>query len=309
MRGVFLVKFDEKKGFIPVDPIFTDDENILLKKRNLLKEIARNAIGFGTQLDFNSFSLSGINCISQKFSITKNEARGGGETYALVIISNKDVMKFKTGLNTAVEKFKQDWKNVKKYLQQLFHSVKYPEQALIFKEKNETLQTTSVPIYSHKAFQQPISVSRLSKRNSLGRNLLMGIGCSIILITILMTFQYSEPFQTFDLWKYGYTNILMFFFGLLVYSIVNRKKFTQKIESLILILLFLIPIYTIITNNIIFDLVHLEIYFTGFIAGLFVCLGLDYEGKIDYVSLYILIFLILLILLFVAVFLLTVTPY
>ena len=68
------------------------------------EEVKLPIIGFGTELEFKSFELKGINCISKKFSISKDAARGGGETYSLVIVSDKDVMRFKTGLNTTIEK-------------------------------------------------------------------------------------------------------------------------------------------------------------------------------------------------------------
>ncbi|MHA1298919.1 MAG: hypothetical protein ACTSO9_05685 [Candidatus Helarchaeota archaeon] len=305
MRGVFLVKFDESKGFIPVDPIYIDEEKFI-KNRSFLKEIAKNAIGFGSKVEFNSFSIKGINCIAKRFSISKEDARGGGEVYSLVIVSDKDVMRFKAGLQTTIEKIINDWNHVDKFLNQLYKSAKYPEQALIFKDKDEVLRTNSLPIYSHRAFRPLNEKSRLTSKNSPGRNLLMGIGCSIVLVTILVVFQYSQPFENFDFWKYSYTNILMFLLGVLLYSAINRKKFLRSIEYLSISLLFFIPTYTIFTRDVIFDLLHVWIYFTAFIAGLFICIGLDSEGKIDYISLYILIFLILLIILFVSVYLLTI---
>ena len=135
MRGTFLVKFDERRGFIPVNPILLDD-SYYLKNQDLLKEIAKNAIGFGS-LEFNSFELQGINCISKKFTIPKESARGGGETFSLVIVSDKDVMRFKTGLNTTIEKLMQNWSNVEKYMQNLYKAVKYPEQPILFKDEQK----------------------------------------------------------------------------------------------------------------------------------------------------------------------------
>ena len=306
MRGVFLCKFDEAKGFVPIDPVYIDDE-AYANDRVLLKEIARNAIGFGSRLEYNFFSLKGVNCITQRFSIVKKDARGEKETFSLVIISDNGVRQFKVGLNTTVEQLIQDWKNVDHYLQKLFDAVKHPEQALLFKdEEKASIQSNSLPLYSHNSFKLQ-KKSRFAKQSSLGRNFIMAIGCSIVLITILLIFLYSQPFESFNFWQYSYTNVLMFVIGIFVYSAINKKKFLRNLEYFLVILLFLIPIYSILTGDIIFDTSHLWIFFTSFIAGLFVCTGLDNEGKIDNISLYILIFLILLVLLFVSVYILT-TP-
>ncbi len=306
MNGVFLCKFDENQGFIPVKPIYIDDKSHV-KDADLMKEIARNAIGFGSELDFNSFSLKGVNCISQRFSIADDKARGGSETFALVIISDEEVDKFKSGLKRAVKYLIADWAARKKILQQLQYSLRYPEQALVFKdEEQKTLRIEKKPIYSHDSFSEHARrKSILSEQYSVGRNFAMVIACTIILITILMIFLYSKPFETFNFWKYSYTNVLMFAIGLFIYSALNKKKFVRVVEYSLIALLFVIPIYTILTLDVIFDLIHLWTFFTGLIAGLFICMGLDHEGKIDYISFYILIFMTLLVILFVCVYILT----
>ncbi len=85
MNGVLLCKFDEERGYVPVK-VFPPK---VRKRKNIeiFKEIARNAIGFGTQVDFQAFSFSGINCLAKRFSISDAEARGGSVLYALVIFS------------------------------------------------------------------------------------------------------------------------------------------------------------------------------------------------------------------------------
>ncbi|MFX1450485.1 MAG: hypothetical protein ACFFCM_06570 [Promethearchaeota archaeon] len=301
MKGVFLCKFDERKGYVPIKPIFIDDKDYKNDEK-LLTEIARNAIGFGSQLEFNSFSLSGVNCISQRFSITLEEARGGSETYALVVISDEDVMSFKSALNKTVEYLKT-WEGVKDKLASLYDAVKHPEQALSFSgEETNEVETYSESVFSHESFR-PERRSHFTEEYSLGRNLIMSFGCSIIIVTILLIFLYAQPFETFDFWKYTYTNILMFFVGLLTYSVINRKRFLTIIISIIIFLIFVIPFYAIFYGSIIFDMLHYWVFFTSFIAAIFICVGLDNGGKVDRVSALILVFVILLILLIIMVYL------
>ena len=301
MKGLFLCKFDERKGYVPKEPIFIDDNNYKNDDK-LLTEIARNAIGFGSQLEFNSFSLSGVNCISQRFSISLAQARGGSETYALVIISDDEVMSFKPALNKTVEYLK-NWEDVKDKLASLYDAIKHPEQALSFtEEETNEVQTYSPSVFSDDSFRVR-KESHFTSGYSLGRNLIMSIGCSIVLITILLIFLYSEPFATFNFWKYSYTNILMFFGGLLTYSAINKKKFLNIIQGLFIFSLFVIPFYAIFYRDIIFDIIHYWIYLTSFIAAIFICVGLDNGGKVDRVSALILIFVILLILLSIIVYL------
>ena len=93
MQGVLVVKFDEERGYIP-QAVYPSK----LRKRkytDLYKEIARNAIGFGTQVEYQAFSLSEshgapeIHCIAKRFSISVTEARGGATLYALVVFSGE----------------------------------------------------------------------------------------------------------------------------------------------------------------------------------------------------------------------------
>lgn len=196
MIGVFLCKFDERRGFIPLDPILIDDEKYK-KDKALLKEIARNAIGLGSELEFNSFSLSGINCISRRFSIVSQEARGGNETYSLVIISDKDVMGFKKLLKETTKKLK-NWEDIEENLKLLYDAVKYPEQPLLIKDKVEEVKTEArTRIFDSTSFSPP-KKSIFAEYNSLSRNFSMGLGCSLILILFLMVFAYSQPFENFN---------------------------------------------------------------------------------------------------------------
>ncbi|MFX0133097.1 MAG: hypothetical protein ACFFDN_05565 [Candidatus Hodarchaeota archaeon] len=303
MKGLFLCKFDEKKGYVPIKPIFIDEKKYKNDDK-LLTEIARNAIGFGSQLEFNSFSLSGVNCISQRFSISLAEARGGSETYALAIISDEEeeIMSYKPALNKTVEYLK-NWEDVKDKLASLYDAIKHPEQALSFtEEETNEVQTYSPSVFSDDSFSIK-DKSHFTSGYSLGRNLIMSIGSSIILVTVLLVFLYSRPFETFDFWKYAYTNILMFLVGLLTYSAINRKRFLTIIQEIFIFLLFIIPFYAIFYRDIIFDIIHYWIYLTSFIAAIFICGGLDNKGKIDRVSALILIFVILLILLSTMVYL------
>ncbi len=134
MKGVFLCKFDEIQGYIPIEPLLINNDEILNNEK-LLQEIARNAIGFGSFVEFCSFSLSGINCISRRFSVSVQAARGGSAIYSLVIIANEEVIKFKTLLLETVEKL-LDWKDIEGYLKRLYDAISYAETPL-YKEEAE----------------------------------------------------------------------------------------------------------------------------------------------------------------------------
>ncbi len=301
MKGVFLCKFDEQKGYVPIDPMFFDDKDYENDDK-LLTEIARNAIGFGSQLEFNSFSLSGINCISQRFSISLDSARGGAETYALVIISNEDVMSFKPTLNKTVEYLK-NWEDVEDKLAGLYDAIRHPEQALSFTEEElDTVEPYRPSVFSDESFRIE-KKSHFTSEHSLARNLIISVGSSIILVTVLLVFLYSRPFETFEFWKYAYTNFLMFVIGLLTYALINKKRFLRIIEVSLIPLLFLIPLYVIFYQGIIFDTLHYWIFFSSFIAAILICVGLDNGGKIDRISALILLILLLLVLLFTIVYL------
>ena len=308
MKGLFLCKFDEMKGFIPIEPLFIDDAKYA-DDDELLKEIARNAIGFGSQLEFNSFSLRGINCISQRFSISVKEARGGSETYSLVIMSDNDVMQFKNALNKTVEQLK-NWENVEEDLKILYDAIKYPERALLFGEEEEvqSINTATRRVFSDPSFHMK-KESIFAYTNSVGRNFTMGVGCTLVLVLILMFTVYIQPpafpnlFQEpFNIVKYLYTSILMFFIGLLIYFVINKKKFLRGIEYALITILFAIPIYTLFTQDWILDTHHAWIFFTNFLSALFLCIGLDNEGKIDKVSFYILIVFLLIIVGYILIF-------
>ncbi|MFX0135385.1 MAG: ubiquitin-like domain-containing protein [Candidatus Hodarchaeota archaeon] len=142
MKGVFLCKFDEIKGYIPIEPLLIDNDEYL-NNEILLEEIARNAIGFGSFVEFNSFSLSGINCISRRFSVSIQDARGGSAIYSLVIIADEDVMKFKTLLTETVETL-SDWKDIKGNLKRLYDAINYAETPFHKEETKESVKV-SVP--------------------------------------------------------------------------------------------------------------------------------------------------------------------
>ncbi|MHA2011945.1 MAG: hypothetical protein ACTSWG_06250, partial [Candidatus Helarchaeota archaeon] len=60
---MMICKFDENKGFIPAfiyPPKLSSKEN-----SQLLKDIAKNAIGFGSNIQFNQFEMSSVHVLSR----------------------------------------------------------------------------------------------------------------------------------------------------------------------------------------------------------------------------------------------------
>jgi hypothetical protein len=286
MDGVLLCKFDEERGYIPVKvfpPPVRRHSN-----ESTFKEIARNSIGFGTQVDFQAFSLSGINCLAKRFSIPLPEARGGSELYALVIFSNDDEKFDKDLLDIAVKSLTANWETRSDIMKECYHS---------FKPKKETENATSKvavpaakstsgkprkPVLPEELFTEHVGFFAVG--HTLTRNLLM-------LTSFLALFWVF--YSNYNFVSFGF----MYTLGVFLFSIIAKKDKTLKIIQLVLLafilLLFFKLLFVLIGPDYLAfigaypDFTRPDAALLSFVSGILICFGLDRGVGIDKVSFYI----------------------
>ncbi|HUY00642.1 MAG TPA: hypothetical protein VMV49_13870 [Candidatus Deferrimicrobium sp.] len=280
MNGVLLCKFDEERGYIPIKIVPSQ----LRKHSNedVFKEIARNAIGFGTQVDYQAFTLADVHCLAKRFSIPRSEARGGSELYALVLISREGEEKFdKKVLGESIEQMKSDWEARSSLMEYLYHSINpQKEPALPFVAASQVSSGGSRPLLPKELFIQKEGF--FAEGHTITRNLLMGLSF-VALFWIL--------YSNYNLFSFSF----MFILGVFSFSIIAKKDITLKVvEGFIfffIILLFIKLFFEFIgdPSGISFlgsfpDFSHPDLAILSFFSGILICFGLDRGIGIDKAS-------------------------
>lgn len=284
MDGVLLCKFDEERGYIPVKvypPPVRRHSN-----ESTFKEIARNSIGFGTQVDFQAFSLSGINCLAKRFSIPLPEARGGAELYALVIFSSDSDTFNKELLDTAIKSLTANWETRSTIMKDCYYSFK-PKKA----EESESSKATApaLPSASGKP-RKPVLPEELFTEHegffavgyTLTRNLLMVVS----FLALFWVF-----YTNYNLISFGF----MLSLGIFLFSIISKKDKTLKIVQIFLLafilLLFFKLLFALIghPDYLAFlgtypDFARPDSALLSFVSGILICFGLDRGVGVDKVS-------------------------
>jgi hypothetical protein len=280
MNGVLLCKFDEERGYVPIKIVPPQ----LRKRSNLetFKEIARNAIGFGTQVDYQAFTLADVHCLAKRFSIPRSEARGGSELYALVMISRDGEEKFdKKLLGESVEQLKSDFEARSGVMEYLYETLNpHKEPALPFTSVSPVSSSGPRPLLPKELFVQKEGF--FAEGHTITRNLLMGL-TFVALFWIL--------YSNYNLFSFCF----MFVLGVFVFSIIAKKDVTLKIvEGFIfffIILLFIKLFFEFIGDpmGISFlgsfpDFSHPDLAILSFFSGILACFGLDRGIGIDKAS-------------------------
>lgn len=285
MKGVLLCKFDEERGYIPTKahpPKIRKRKNI-----ELFKKIARNAIGFGTQVEFQAFTISAdsseIHCLAKRFSLPVNGARGGSELYALVIISENEKQLAEESpkklLTESSQRLLVNWESRNELMAELFESLN-PSRV----EPITSTVITETQNSPRSIFPQELLIEKkgfFADGATISRNLLMLLS----IVTLFWVF-YSN-YNLFSL-------TFMVTIGLFVFTIITKKDKPLKIANgflfFFIILLFI---------KLFFDLIGdpLPISFLGsfpdfrpdlallsFFSGILICLGLDRGVAVDKAS-------------------------
>ncbi|MHA1697131.1 MAG: hypothetical protein ACTSUG_17910 [Candidatus Helarchaeota archaeon] len=319
---MMICKFDENKGFIPAfiyPPKLSSKEN-----SQLLKDIAKNAIGFGSNIQFNQFEMSSVHVLSRRFTRKESSARGGVEIYSLAILSKDTINLDRSLLEDYTNKILENWDNHPTLIKEMYNHIfknlfSTPDQETIsYQEHSQSSRldnlNNSKKRSRKKTQKQEIRKSflfeeRLLKpeRNSffapgfnIYRNVSMTIG--MLLIILILAFKYN--FVSF---------IVMFDFGILLFSFINNRKRVMRISVgliSIFILYMIIGVILLIFYN--FPLlvqpsfpnvlVQPQWAILSLLSGFLICIGLDRGKNIDKFSTIIgIIFIIIDILLFIVV--------
>ncbi|MDD1777868.1 MAG: hypothetical protein LUQ65_06825 [Candidatus Helarchaeota archaeon] len=284
MDGVLLCKFDEERGYIPVKvypPPVRRRSN-----ENAFKEIARNSIGFGTQVDFQAFSLSGINCLAKRFSIPLPEARGGAELYALVIFSSDSDNFEKELLDTAIKRLTADWEARAAIMKECYYSFK-PKNV---EESEDSKVAAPASTSSSGKPRKPILPEELFTEHegffavgyTLTRNLLM-----VISFLALFWVFYSN----YNLVSFGF----MLSLGIFLFAIVSKKDKTLKIIQILILIFVLLLFFKLLFVLIGYpeylaflgtypDFTRPDSALLSFVSGILICFGLDRGVGVDKVS-------------------------
>ncbi|MFX1295762.1 MAG: hypothetical protein ACFFD2_13035 [Promethearchaeota archaeon] len=283
MKGVLLVKFDEERGYIPIKV----HPSKIRKRSNLklFKKIARNAIGFGTDVEFQAFTLSNnsseIHCLAKRFSINVDKARGGTELYALVLFSADNVEFPKKMLDYATQKLKAKWEARSKIMAVLYTRFNPFDESLISMSNPIEASTES----SHTIFPQELFIEKegfFAEGYTLSRNLLMLL--SFIAIFWIL-------YSNYNLFSFSF----MLTIGIFVFSIIAKKNMTLKIVNGFIfgfiLLLFLKLFFELIgeLSTVAFmgtfpDFSRPDLALLSFISGILICFGLDRGTAIDKAS-------------------------
>lgn len=222
MNGVLLCKFDEERGYIPVK-VYPPQ---VRKRANetTFKEIARNSIGFGTQVDFQAFCLAGINCLAKRFSIPLPEARGGAELYALVVFS-KDSENFdKELLDIAIKNLMANWEARSDIIKEVFRS-------FIPKKETTNLDVAAGTVLSETPSTERPARPVLPKELFTEQQGFFAVGYTLTR-NVFMILSFAALFWVF----YSNYNLFSFAFmltlGIFLFSIISKKDRTLRIVQI-----------------------------------------------------------------------------
>ena len=272
MKGVLLCKFDEERGYVPVKVVPSQ----VRKRKNmeLFKEIARNAIGFGTQVDFQGFSLSGVHCLAKRFSISDAEARGGSILYALVMFSGDSDEFDKSLLGDSTEQLISDWGARSNIMKSLYDSISREEETSGIPFSEPTPQPTSAP--TRPLLPKELFIEKegfFADGSTLSRNLLM-----------LLSFfaMFWVLYLNYEIFSFGFMLVI----GVFIFVIVAKKDRTLKLTSGFLFFFFILLFIRLSIeligdpSSIAFlggfpDFQRPELALISIFSGILVCLGLD----------------------------------
>jgi hypothetical protein len=298
MKGILLCKFDENKGYIPIwlipARIYSEDN------KDLFKNIAKNAIGFGTSIEYNQFELHGIHAISRRFTRTVSNARGGVEIYSIVLLMEELTNNFdRSILEDVTNRLIENWDDRKIILREIYDVVIKKvsreqdndenldastsfSQSNMSNNKYTTIKNGSKPrksaIFKDELIEKEKSSIFAAESNKY-RNIIM-TGAMAIVILILV---------------FGYDLIsflLLLNFGALFYSFINNRKKLMRI-SVGILSIFIIYIIIGIILLLFYDIslliqptfpdVLIQPHFSllSFLCGFLICIGLDRGKKVD----------------------------
>lgn len=300
MKGILLCKFDENKGYIPIwlypARIYSNDN------KDLFKNIAKNAIGFGTSIEYNQFEIEGIHAISRRFTRTVSNARGGVEIYSIVLLIEETNNFDRSILEDVTNKLIENWDDRKIILREVYdvnirkiskdqdfdehlddstgfsssnglnnkynpvRNVNKPRKSAIFKD--ELIETEKPSIFAAESNKY--------------RNIIMTAAMAIVML--ILAFGY-------DLISF----LLLLNFGALFYSFINNRKKLMRLTVGILsifiiyiiigiILLLFYDISLLIQPTFPDVLIQPHFSLLSFLSGFLICIGLDRGKKVDKIS-------------------------
>jgi len=309
MKGIVLCKFDENKGYIPIKifppNIYSED------KKQLFKDIAKNAIGFGTNIQFNQFDIENVQALSRRFIKKSASARGGVEIYSLVFLQDNEFEIDREIVNQYIDKLLTNWDRQDEIIKEIYEKIMDPnfsdnknyEGTNIKFDKNNISVKDTKPIKSFlfrdELIREEFDTFFAIEKN-IPRNIIMAIGLTLILFIVIFGYDLLYFF-------------IMFNFGVLFFSFIyNRRKIMRlsvgilSIFILYIIIGIILLIYydvTLIVKPTFPDvLVHPHWTILSFLSGFLICIGLDRGKKVDKIStilgiIYIVIYIILYLLL------------
>lgn len=283
--GILLCKFDEERGYIPVK-VFPSK----LRKRkyeNIYKEIARNAIGFGSQVEYQAFTLSEIdgipevNCLAKRFSISVTEARGGTTLYALVLFSGDSETFEKQILGDSTEQLIDHWEKRSEIIEGLYAQIN-PEvgETPIVSQASPEVGAVARPLLPKELFIE--TVGFFAEGFTFIRNALM-------LISVVGIFWIL--FSDYNLFSFGFMLVLGIFF----FAIIAKKDKSLKIINgflfFFIILIFLKLSFELVGEpGLVWflgpfpDFSRPDLALLGIFCGILICVGLDRGNAVDKVS-------------------------
>ncbi len=282
MKGVLLCKFDEERGYIPVKvypPRVRKRSNM-----GLFKEIARNAIGFGTQVEYQQFTLadnsSEIHCLAKRFSIPIEGARGGSELYALVIFSGDSEEFPKKLLGESTQKLIANWEARTEIIKSLYEAFNPTISSSISPSISVDTSSISRPLLPQELFTEKTGF--FAEGHTLTRNLLM-------LLSVIAMFWVI--YLNYNIFSFSF----MVTVGIFVFTIVAKKDKSLKIINgfmfFFIILLFIKLFFELIGESSTIailgtfpDFTRPDLAILSFFGGILICLGLDRGHAVDKAS-------------------------
>ncbi|MHA1229120.1 MAG: hypothetical protein ACTSRP_02650 [Candidatus Helarchaeota archaeon] len=320
MNGILLCKFDENKGYVPVKiyPKRLDTE----KNKQLFRDIAKNAIGFGSSITFNHFKMDDVNITSRRFNRTVEEARGGIEIFSLAVLSNENINIDNEKLEEYTNKLLNNWDDLFNILKELYDEMFIKNRNIAQPSNIETsmpLSNLSQQMNSISPINQNLTkkgkgkgkrkekkkdktkkeenkYSFLFKEDlikpekksffAVGANTPRNITMTIGMLLTMLIFAFNYDIVSF---------IIMFDFGVLLYSFINNRKTAMRISVgilsvFIIYILIGIIIFMIYGNSLLINpnfpdvLSNSHLTLLSFFSGFLVSLGLDRGKNIDKIS-------------------------
>ncbi|MBD3226711.1 MAG: hypothetical protein GF329_00860 [Candidatus Lokiarchaeota archaeon] len=303
MKGVLLCKFDENKGYIPVrvfpQYIYSDET------KQFFRDIAKNAIGFGSSIEYNQFDINDTHAISRRFTRKVANARGGVEIFSLVLLVEENTFE-KEVMEELTNKLIENWEDRQIILEEIY---------------NVLIEKTTFNEHKQEEFDEfdenlaPINNSHITVNSTLGKNEQRRRKKSILFKDELIKPEYESFFAStvnpprniimvismlLIMLMFGFNYdfisfIILFDFGVLFFSFINDRKKLMRISVGVLsifilyvvigiILLMLYDLSLLIRPDFPDVLTQPHWALLSFLCGFLVCIGLDRGKKIDKIS-------------------------